>query len=288
MKKHLKRVTILCAMLCLCCAFLGTSALAADGEPVTYVISFRPGAYGSFDASAEAYLSQFGTVQRSAVGNLFLEVQAGSGFPAGIASYLVPSSGYYYKGGLNDGRVNSDKDYVVEYGIVPSNSVVYSILYVDASTGIQVAEPTFGVGQVGESLTVNAKTVEGYAVDAASKTMTVTDGAQLRFLYNLQPNYTYGPNNVVTPVAPVAPGGEQGETIPENETPLGDGEEVIGENETPLGSGEEIIGEEETPLAPGVRDEQGMSTGMVAGLCVGGLLLLALLVALLARKKKNA
>lgn len=317
MKKQFKRVFLLCAMLCLCCAFLGTSALAADGEDVTYVISFRPGAYGSFSPAAEGYLSSFGTVQRSAVGNLFVEVKAGSGFPVGIASYLTPNAGYYYKGGLNGGVVNGDMDFVAEYGIVPSNSVVYSILYVDATTGTEVAEPTIAVGQTGESVTATAKTVQGYAVDTATKTLTVADGAQLRFLYTLQPNYVYGPNNVVVEVVPVAPNGqEQGAQTPENgtdvtpeapETETGteneteneteNGGETIPGNETPLNPGNETaedgnaedpgetIGDEDTPLAPGSGENNGIGTGVVVGLCIGGVALLAALAAYLLRKK---
>ena len=174
MKKVFRHIFIWSLVLCLCCGFLGTSALAAD-EDVTYVLAFRPGAYGSFKPGAEAYLSTYGNVQRSAAGNLFVEVKAGSGFPVGIADYIVSDDGNYLRGGLSDfpSIVTGDGDYVADYGILPIGSSTYRVLYVDQATGREVAEPTIAYAEAGTTITANAKNVTGYKVDAATKTITI-------------------------------------------------------------------------------------------------------------------
>ena len=175
MKKVFRHIFIWSLVLCLCCGFLETSALAVD-EDVTYVLVFRPGAYGSFKPGAEAYLSSYGNVQRSAAGNLFVEVKAGSGFPVGIANYIVENDGYNYRDGSMGGFpsiVTGDGDYVADYVIKPIGSSTYRVLYVDQATGREVAEPTIAYAEAGTTITANAKNVTGYKVDAATKTITI-------------------------------------------------------------------------------------------------------------------
>ena len=74
-----------------------------------------------------------------------------------------------------------------------------------------------------------------------------------------------------------------GETIPGNETPLNPGNETA-ENGNAEDPGE-TIGDEDTPLAPGSDENNGIGTGVVVGLCIGGVALLAALAAYLLRKK---
>lgn len=308
MKNVRRTITVLCLMLCLCCGLLAVSAMAAD-EETTYVVAFRPGAYGSFSEGAESYLSAYGTVTRTGVGSLFVEIKAGTGFPVGIASYIQPDEGYYFRGwGLDSfpATVSGDGDFVADYGILPINSYPYRVLFVDSTTHLEVAEPIIGYSEASTSVPASAKTVTGYKVDEKAKSVTITVGGSNStvFYYTLLPNYVYEPDKVIVETATVTEENAAATTTQTAETtektaestptPTPAAESVepveIEEEGVPMTSPEEevVVEEEETPQSPGViEDEPESHTSTVLLALLFGALL-AIIAYILLRLKKRA
>lgn len=302
MKRKIQRTAICCILICLCMALSMVSVLAAD---TTYVLSFRPGANGSFAAGAESYLSGFGEVQKSAAGNLFVKVQSGTAFPSNIVSYLQADEGYYYKGGLTGATVTGDLDCVAEYGVLSGSGVLYTVQYVDATTGTELAESYQGYANTGDTIAFSAKTLSGYAADSASKTISVSSGAVLQFLYssdgsNDRTDYVYGEDTVIIQTVTTQPAetqpAEPQETTPpvetetQAETQQETSAEEIPENDVPLGednNGEsapaEDIVDETPPLTDSVNDS-GAKTAVIVS--IGAVIaLLAAAATILLRKK---
>ncbi|MEA4966207.1 MAG: MucBP domain-containing protein [Oscillospiraceae bacterium] len=300
MKRKFQRTAICCILVCLCMVLSLVPAFAADA---TYVLSFRPGVNGSFSSGAESYLSGFGEVQKTAAGNLFVKVEDGTAFPSNIVSYLQTEDGYYYKGGLSGSTVNGDADYVAEYGVLNGSGVLYTVQYVDATTGAALAESYQSYANAGDTITFSSKTVQGYAADSASKSVTVSDGAVLSFLYssdgsNDQTTYVYGENTVITQTVATQPAETQAETAQEttpagNETqPATTAAEEIPEESVPLNEGqttasatEEEITSETVPQSSGT-EHAGLNAGMIAG--ISGAVILLLAAALILLRKKPA
>lgn len=303
MKKRLTKIFISCLVICVCMAMAAPAAFA-DGE-TTYVVSFRPGEHGSFSQGAVGYLSSYGNVQMTATGNLFLEVTSGTPFPAGILSYLGADAGYYYRGGLAGGPVTEDMTYVAQFGILSGSGVRYTVRYVDSVSGAEVAESYTGYANAGDVIPFTAKTVTGYDVDSTTKSITVSEGAELSFYYTSngtldEIHYVYGQDTVITQtvVTPQTPNNntENNDNDNGNDDNAGNGPEVrIEDNEVPLGGGEVQepvqIEDENVPLAgPGMKDENeanSLAIGLAAG--AGALVLIGIVAAvILSRKKKKA
>ena len=303
MKQKLKRAAG-CILVCLCLVASAFSALAAENP--TYVLSFRPGANGAFSDEAEGYLSAFGTVQRSAAGNLFVEVPAGSPFPSGIVAYLQADAGYYYKGGLNGETVNADADYIADYGVLSGSGVLYTVNYVDSVSGASIAESYQGYANPGDTLTFTARTLRGYNVDSASKTLTVSDGAVLNFVYtydgsNDRTDYVYGEDTVINQTVAQAPTGTAdgagaagtdtaapGETIPDADTPLSGGDSApAGDNTADLPT--EDIADNDVPLAQGEADAAAShsSAPVIIGISAGAAALIAILAVVLVKRRSR-
>lgn len=296
-------------VLCLCFVWAAPSAQAAE---TTYVVSFRPGENGRFDQGAVDYLSAFGNVQMTSAGNIFLEVRSGTRFPGGIVNYLAADEGYYYRSGLAGGTINGDATYVAQYGILSGEGVRYTVKYVDSVSGSEVAESYTGYANAGDEITFAAKVVSGYDVDSASKSLTVTEGGELTFLYTSNGSedeirYVYEPDTIIqnNPVQDVDNDNNNDDNAGNaggNAQNAGDNaettapQEEIGENDVPLGGGStdgqtapvEDIDDNDTPLAPGVPGEPDKGgNGLMIGLSVGILALLAVAAAVVVSKKRR-
>ena len=317
MKKSIYKILICCLVLCVCMAMAVPSALAAADD--TYVVSFRPGEHGSFSEDAVSYLESFGTAKMSDSGNLFVEVKSGTAFPANILSYLTADEGYYYKDGLAGKKVTEDASYVAQYGILTGSGVMYTIKYVDSVSGAELAESYTGYANEGDVIPFAAKSVNGYDVDSAAKSVTVAQGAELSFLYTSngtldEIEYEYGEDTIITqtvttPGTNTTPGTDtqtpddnntdnNGEVIDENETPLDNNGANGGEDaEQPDDNAPtEEIDENEVPLVPGsdinngTEDgENGTNWGTVAVVSVIGIIAIIIIaVGTVLRKKKKS
>lgn len=306
MKKRVFKIFISCLVLCMCMA-LAAPVAHAEGN-TTYVISFRPGEHGRFSQGAADYLSRFGAVQTTAAGNLFLEVESGTAFPAGILAYLGADEGYYYRDGLMGGPVTEDMTYVAQFGILSNDAARYTVRYVDRVSGAEVAESYTGYANVGDVILFAAKTVPGYNVDSASKSITVSNGAELSFYYTSngtldEIHYVYGENTVVTQTVTNVAGNNNNnntntttQNTPEN-TPAPPANTPapteIGDENVPLSDGQDTepvqIDDENVPLSASDTKAETHSPRFVGMLSVGLLLLLGLIAAIviLGRKKKK-
>lgn len=311
MKKRLFAMILCCFVLCAWTVFAAPAAQAA-GQ--TYVISFRPGEHGGFSDAAVEYLRGFGTVQKTGAGNLFLEVESGTPFPANILSYLDADDGYYYKNGLAGGTVTEDATYVAQYSILSGGGVMYTVKFVDSASGAEVAESYTGYANEGDVIPFAAKTVNGYNVDSQSKSITVTAGAEISFLYTSNGTldgieYQYGEdtvqtqtvnvvgggqapaNNPANPVNPDANAGNPPEVIPENDVPLNNGTPEMPGQDAPV----EDIGDNDIPLAaPETQAPQKSQSSGGNGATIGLAILAAVAVIAVAagvgycvRKKKD-
>ncbi|MCI8401423.1 MAG: hypothetical protein HFI38_04920 [Lachnospiraceae bacterium] len=255
----------------------------------TYRVTFRPGRLGQFSEDVyEGYVAAYGEeqVKRSkATGSISVTVAAGAEHPAPPTAGQVElgeNAGRYWVSGWKTDvavgePVEGDAEYVIAYAAL-KNGVEYTIRYVDAVSGAEVATPQITMGESGADITAYAKTVTGYRADAASKSMTLTGDAAgnvLTFLYTstLAPTinqivnpvdggtvirteteenvvYVTPPEEVVTPPTPLGPGAIDIEDVVGPDTPLGPG----GEETEPARETEEIVAPP-TPLGPGSGEE---------------------------------
>lgn len=313
MKRFIQKLALLGTALCLCVSMLVPSAFAAENT-TKYVLSFRPGAYGTFSSAAVDYLSKFGEVQTSAAGNLYLQVDAGTEFGEDIESnlrqYIQPNDGYYYRSGLATGTsATEDATYVVEYGVLKAGGVAYTVRYVDATSGTEVAESYTGYANAGDTVTYQAKNIDGYTVDQASQSLTIASGVDMtiefRYTAVTVPGETITQTTtVVVPgtVATTTGGGTgtgtgtgtattttdgtattdgaaaaDGETIADNETP-----EAAGNNDNQTSNGGESIPDESTPQTDGVTDGDSTSSSNTVATVTVVVLCVALAVAAVA------
>ena len=265
MKKFIQKLALVGTALCLCVTMLVPSAFAA--ETTKYVLSFRPGAYGTFSDAAVGYLSQYGETQKSGAGNLYLQVDAGAQLPADLESslrqYIVAQDGYYYRSGLDVGTTaTEDATYVADYGVLSGGGVAYTVRYVDAASGTELAESYTGYANEGDEITYQAKTLDGYTVDTASKSITIAKNVDMtiefRYTATTVPGETI--ENVTTVTVPgaiaTANGGTGAGTGATGTDTTGTDTTTPGDNETQQPG--ETIPDEETPLTPG---EDGAQSG---------------------------
>lgn len=288
MKRFIQKLALMGTALCLCVSMLVPAAFAAE-TTTKYVLSFRPGAYGTFSSGAVSYLSKFGEVQQSSTGNLYLQVEAGTEFGEDIESslrqYIQPEDGYYYRSGLaTESSATEDATYVAEYGVLKAGGVAYTVRYVDAASGTELAESYTGYANAGDTVTYQAKAIDGYTVDQASKSITIGSGVDMtiefRYTAVVVPGETI--TETTTVIVPgtinTVPGGtgtgtgtgdadtadgttdggadgqQPGETVPDNDTPEtsgGDADQKGGES----------IPDESTPEADTIPDSDSASSG---------------------------
>lgn len=286
MKRFIQKLALMGTALCLCVSMLVPAAFAAE-TTTKYVLSFRPGAYGTFSSGAVSYLSKFGEVQQSSTGNLYLQVEAGTEFGEDIESslrqYIQPEDGYYYRSGLaTESSATEDATYVAEYGVLKAGGVAYTVRYVDAASGTELAESYTGYANADDTVTYQAKAIDGYTVDQASKSITIASGVDMtiefRYTAVVVPGETI--TETTTVIVPgtinTVPGGtgtgtgdadtadgttdggadgqQPGETVPDNDTPETSGGDADQ-------NGGESIPDESTPEADTIPDSDSASSG---------------------------
>lgn len=183
---------------CLCIYMLmGAMTLQVNAaEENTYTVTYRPGNIARFREQLYAgYVAEYGENQVSrsdATGSIKITVSAGAPYPtAPDAQDLVfddAHKGKYYV--KTEWRptwetVTENGDFVVDYGAL-TDSVEYTIRFVDSGSGEDVATPVITMGNVHDQITYTAKAVQGYAYDSYVKQMTLTaDSAknEIRFQY---------------------------------------------------------------------------------------------------------
>lgn len=165
-------------------------------EENTYTVTYRPGNIAKFSENLYAdYVAVYGESQVSrseATGSIKITVPAGAPYPtAPDAQDLVfddAHKGKYYvktEWRPTQETVTENGDYVVDYGAF-TDSVEYTIRFVDSGSGEDVATPVITMGNVNDQITYTAKTVQGYAYDTYVKQITLTADAsknEIRFQY---------------------------------------------------------------------------------------------------------
>lgn len=243
MMKMKNKIKVIAAACALAVSFIGT--IPVQAAP-TYSVEFRAGSHGSFDGNTK--------ITEKAEYGEFIEVP--------LNSSIQPDSGYWFTGWSPEveTRVTKKAVYVAQYARL-IDAAEYRINYVD-TTGVSLATQQIAQADKGVSFTVYAPAIEGYAPDATSKRVTITEeGAEVNFVYTstLEPNVE---TNVVTEtvtetvtenVVQTVPGGTTGNqtppTAPETEaqtqpqTEPGNQTDVNQPNE-----GETTIPDEQVPL----------------------------------------
>lgn len=315
--KSLFRMAIItCLGICLTLSAAPMTVRADENQTVenTYTVTYRPGNIARFrDSLYDEYVGQYtsGAVTRSqATGSIKITVPAGAPYPripnAGDVEFDAAHEGKYYLDTASwptQQTVTENGDYVADY-IALVDSVEYTVRFVDASSGEDVAPPVISMGNKNTKITYTARNIEGYQYDSYVKEMTLgSTGTEniMKFQYTSTtgPNviieeipgrtitdydYVQGPGtdvyeNVAVPAANgnpggggagnAAPEGEDTTTIPEEEVPLGDGtqdsdNEGAASDEADGGLTE--IPEEEVPLGSGEE-----TPGNVSPLLLGGI-----------------
>ncbi len=188
-------------------------------------------------------------------------------------------------------KVEGKQVYVAKYGVLV-DGISYTVRYVDEA-GADIATPRTMVGENGSEITERAKVVSGYTFQQPTQTFTLNkDNQEIRFVYTLT-----NPEEVIryeetieeVPVNQTVPGNQNAPatTQPQGTTPdQGQGgnedTEVVEDQDTPQTNGEEDIDDNETPLSKGEKDN---NYAMIAG--IGGLAVLAAIIYLVVKKKKN-
>ncbi len=223
MRFHRRAAGLLLALVMLCAQAAPLNVSAK--EPYTYTVRFLAGGQGSFDPKQDA--GSGSSVKPASAGAdmlVFRGLKAGD--RVSFSSRMVrvkDSSKYYVKGIRESGRdnntiynsafiVQSDKDYVVAYGIL-GDSVAYTVHYEDAS-GKRLAPSETYYGNVGDRPVVAYLYVEGYQPQAYNLTRTlVRNAAENVFTFVYTPIERDGGGNAAPP-APNAPGDTE-ETVTE-------------------------------------------------------------------------
>ncbi|WNV56989.1 MucBP domain-containing protein [Oscillospiraceae bacterium NTUH-002-81] len=170
-------------------AAIGKPARAAElpvsDSPRTYTITYRPGRIGTFAAgTADGYRSYAGVtdVKETKTGSIAITLLAGSYLPDPPQSQVIVKDEYAgrymmntaWLPGAEEQTVTRDRDYVVDYSAI-SEEVGYVVRYVDTADNQEVAPAFHGRGNVGETISQVAKTVDGYRYDSYTKTIASLD-----------------------------------------------------------------------------------------------------------------
>lgn len=195
--------------------------------------------------------------------------------------------------------VEGKQVYVAKYGVLV-DGITYTVRYVDEE-GADIATPRTMIGENGSEITERAKYVSGYEFQQSTQTFTLNrNNQEITFVYTLTNPEEVIRYEEVTEEVPV----DQVVTVPGTEgtgggdagvggdadTDQGTGEdgedtENVDDQETPQSDGEETLDDNETPLSDGDKDESNNNYAIIAG--VGALVVVALALLALAKKKKN-
>ncbi|MEG0377730.1 MAG: MucBP domain-containing protein, partial [Eubacterium sp.] len=260
-KQVLKQARILLLMCSMVLILMNNFALNVWAEETkTYDIDFKAGAEGTVNESSSYTkpVKYGGTLDMSEI-----KVQ--------------PKAGYYFTEWSKPIEivVVEKATYVAQYAKIIEEAS-YRVRYLD-TYGNDLATPKVVVASKGGNVVEYAITIDGYTVDALSKTTSIAaEGTEINFVYA-----PLGNEDFTTEPGPVTVSGQPGDTgtaaVLPGTTPVGDGTttqidnptdpgEVINQNDTPLSSGEEeTIGENETPLANAAQKVGGMSNLIFIG-----------------------
>jgi hypothetical protein len=316
MRKHLTTILMLAALLVI---FSAVAVCAADSGGYKYKVKVYPGEQGTFNGSSEPVVMEFSFGELCAI-NL-----SDLGFkPKNDSKYYV--RGFRITGHDNDEstgftnptfNVTEDVSYEIAYGI-KGDLVAYKIRYEDKD-GNTLHESDTYYGMVGDKPVVSYRYVEGFIPEAYNLRKTLGSDEKenvFTFVYNKvnteeqvqdedqgndntgAPRTQTGNRRTVRAAAPGTTanpagtnaagvtdgngndgdngdGGDEGETIDDNETPLSDGEPDqfvdIDDNKTPKSSFSSKL---QNPLVK-------------AGIALAGLVVIALIVFFLVRRRRN-
>jgi len=279
---------------------MAPTAFAAD----SYTITFSAGDKGTLtDALYNSYAASY-SVKRTDSGNIKIVVPAGSHMPdvptAADVDLGTNADRYYVSSGWEPAEetVTKNATYVVSYGAIV-NGVEYTVRYVDAATGNDVASPVIATGNVGDSMSFTAKTLSGYTYDGYSKSMVLTASAAgnvLTFNYTAGTNAVPNPGTgteVTTPTPPAqTTGSAANPTAPGTTTPGtatdNNGQDTIEDNNVPLTDGEEeTVEDNETPSSNWTENTAANTWKIVGGIAAAAVLGVIILFAVKKKAKKD-
>ena len=261
--------------------------------------------------TVRVYAGNMGTIGGS-------EVFAVSGLPYGtewgfdIGQIQVTNEKYYVKGiresGLDNDtvsgaafRVERDMDFVVAYG-VKGSEVAYTVSFVRASDGAELAPSVTYYGNVGDKPVVACKFIDGYYPQSYNITGTLGENAaanQFTFRYAPRPVITVTPEpgtqqqqqqQVWYPVRPANAGTQQAGTT----VPAGGGTEQPGQTEQEPEEGfpaepEDILDLDVPQAGPGSTTQQQshVDTALIVGASAAGLAAVVLALWYFLTRKKS-
>lgn len=263
-----------------------------------YQITFAPGSLGEFKQTLiQDYQNLYGTKNvnlSKATGSVTIKVEAEKTMPNAptaqdtilkdsLKQYYVLTSGWQPA----STTVSENATYVVQYGAL-TNSVDYSIRYVDITTKQDIALPVFAKANSNEVMNAYAKSIDGYTFDTQTKSITLTSDVKQNVLTFY---YTAGvETKVVNQVEENVVTRNQIVTIPNNNIntniPLPNNETILNENETPLSNAgtNETIEDEKTPLSKG---DELTKNNQILYYSLGGIAVLGILIGLFVILKKK-
>ena len=296
--------TVLSVVLILCLSCVNVAAQT----DYTYTITFYAGTQGEFDSTDGLYVDgAAANVSQSADKIVITGLSAGDevSFTSQSAIKLDADSKHYVQGVRLSGhdnntvsasvfKVDSDRDYVVAYGI-KGNMASYTIHYQDADGNALLEDDVF-YGNVGDKPVVAYKYVEGYEPRVLGFTKTLSENEAenvFTFLYDKIPE-------TVVIIPGQNPGDNQGETsTPENpenpENPQGPtGEDTPSTNpddENPQGGSEDNpivdLDDEDVPLANPDADENSKGFPMAGMIAIAAIALVGIANAIFLIKKRR-
>ena len=281
----MKRVLIALLML-----VLMSVSISADGQ---YKVSIDGGLYGT-PSDTEVTVDYNGSF---AVDEHPVTVTNDKYYWKG---YKIAGHDDYYPAGTGAKiTITTDTELVACYGI-PGNKVEYYIEYKYGEEEIASRDTFEGVD--GDTVVIPFKYIEGYIPEALNGRLTIAEGKTYTFNY-VPGEIQIGENGEIiyvyydVPGAGGGAGGGGGGGVTPAPTPGGEGEEggeEIPDEQTPQGGPDETIDidDNETPQAEPENPEEGGETGglptaAIVGATGGAVGLLAVLLALLRKKKDD-
>jgi len=276
--------------------FVTVSMIPTAFAAGSYTITFSAGDKGTLkQALYDSYAASY-SVTRTASGNIKIVVPAGSNMPdlptaadvdlgSNTAKYYV-SSGWEPK----EATVTKNATYVVSYGAIV-NGVEYTVRYVDAATGNDVASPVIATGNVGDTMNFTAKNVGGYTYNGYSKSMVLSSDSKGNVLtFNYTVSGTPAPAPTPAPTTPTAPAATT--TTPEApaaQAPAADANagDTINDNNVPLANGEETVEDNQTPSSNWTENTAANTWKIVGGVAGAALMAAVILFAVKKKAKGN-
>ena len=213
----------------------GFAVTRASAEDYTYKIRIYPGNAGS--ASTGEYLEMDGIALGTRV-TISLPSSYQISFGGGTID-VGEDEKYYIRGVRVSGQdalsplsfeVTKDMDFVVSYGMA-SNIVEYTVSFVDAETGEELAPSITYYGSLGDKPVASYQYIEGYQPDYYNITGTLKESGNAWVFHYTQVQEEQ-PTEESTEESTEAPTGEEETTTAEGETTTAEGETTTAEGET--------------------------------------------------------